>query len=65
MKFTFTYEPTSWNVFYKPYYAVDKKRVSKEYFNSMIDICEFKGMKYNSSILECGSKRYKATFYYN
>ena len=65
MKFTLTYEPTSWNNFYKPYYTIDNKRVSKEYFNSMIDICEFKGMKYNSSTLVCGSKRYNSTFYYN
>ena len=65
MKFTFTYEPTSWNDFYKPYYTINNKRVSKEYFNSMIDICEFKGMRYNSSILVCGSKRYKSTFYYD
>ena len=65
MKFTFTYEPTSWNDFYRPYYTINNKRVSKEYFNSMIDICEFNGMKYNSSILECKSKRYKSTFYYN
>ena len=65
MKFTFTYEPTSWNNFDKPYYTIDNKRVSKEYFNSMIDICEFKGMKYNSSTLVCGSKRYNSTFYYD
>ena len=39
MKFTFTYEPTSWNGFYKPYDTIDNKRVSKDYFNYMIDIC--------------------------
>lgn len=65
MKFTFTYEPTSWNSFFKPYYAIDDKRVSKNYFDYMIDICKFKGMNYNSSMLVCGNKRYKATFYYN
>ena len=27
MKFTFTYEPTSWNNFYKPYYAIDIMKV--------------------------------------
>ena len=65
MKFIFTYEPTSWNDFYKPYYAINNKRVSKDYFNYMINICEFKGMKYNSSMLVCGHKRYKSTFCYN
>ena len=37
MKFTFTYEPTSWNSFYKPYYAIDNKRVTKDYFNYIVD----------------------------
>ena len=65
MKFTFTYEPTSWNDFYTPYYAIDDKRGSKDYFNYMIDFCEFNGMRYNSSMLVCKNKRYKSTFYYN
>ena len=65
MKFKFTYEPTSWNDFYKPYYAIDNKRVSKDYFNYMIDLCKFKGMKYNTATLVCGNKRYKSTFYYD
>ena len=65
MKFTFTYEPTSWNDFYKPYYFIDNRRVSEDYFNSMVDICEFKGMRYTSSMLECESKRYKSIFYYD
>ena len=65
MKFTFTYEPTSWNNFYKPYYAINNKRVSKDYFNYMINICESKGMEYNSPMLVCENKRYKSTFCYN
>lgn len=65
MKFTFTYEPTSWNDFYKPYYAIDNKRVSKDYFNYMVDFCEFEGMKYNSSMLVFKNNRYKSTFHYN
>ena len=65
MKFTFTYEPTSWTNFYKPYYAIDNKRVSEDYFNDMIYICKLKGMNYNSSMLLCGNKRYKSTFYYD
>lgn len=65
MKFKFTYEPTSWNDFYKPYYTIDSKRVSKDYFNYMISLCEFKGMKYNTATLVCGNKRYKSTFYYD
>lgn len=65
MKFKFTYEPTSWNDFYKPYYAIDNKRVSKDYFNYMISLCELKGMKYNLATLVCGNKRYKSTFYYD
>lgn len=65
MKFTFTYEPTSWNSFYKPYYAIDNKRVSEDYFNDMIYICKLKGMRYNSSSMICGKIRYKSTFYYN
>ena len=65
MKFTITYEPTSWNNFYKPYYIIDNKRVSKNYFDYMINVCKSKGMKYNSSILVCGNKRYKATFHYD
>ena len=65
MKFTFTYEPTSWNDTYKPYYFIDNKRVSKDHYYYMIDTCEFKGMRYNSSTLVCGNKRYKATFYYD
>ena len=65
MKFKFTYEPTSWNDFYKPYYAIDNKRVSKDYFNYMISLCELKGMKYNTATLVCGNKRYKSTFYYD
>jgi hypothetical protein len=40
MKFIFTYEPTSWNDFYKPYYAIDNKRVSRDYFYYMINYCE-------------------------
>lgn len=37
MKFTFSYEQTSWNNFYKPYYAIDNKRVTKDYFDYMIN----------------------------
>lgn len=65
MKFTFTYEPTSWNSFYKPYYAIDNKRVSKKHFDYMINACELKGMNYNSSMLTIKNNRYKSTFYYD
>lgn len=65
MKFTFTYELTSWNDFYRPYYAINNKRVSKDYFNNMIAFCELKKMNYNSSMLICGNKRYKSIFYYD
>lgn len=65
MKFTFTYEPTSWNDFYKPYYAINNKRVSKDCFDYMINYCELKRMSYNSSILVCKNNRYKSTFHYN
>ena len=65
MKFTFTYEPTSWNDFFKPYYAIDNKRVTKDYFDYMINVCELERMNYNSSTLVCENKRYKSTFYYN
>ena len=65
MKFIFTYEPTSWNSFYKPYYLIDNKRVSKDYFNYMINYCELKNMNYNSSSLIIKNSRYKSTFYYD
>lgn len=65
MKFTFTYEQTSWNSFYKPYYAINNKRVSKDYFDYMIKYCELKKMNYNSSSLIIKNNRYKSTFYYN
>ena len=65
MKFIFTYEQTSWNSFYKPYYAIDNKRVSKDYFDYMINYCELKKMNYNSSLLIIKNNRYKSTFYYN
>ena len=65
MKFKFTYEPTSWNDFYKPYYAINNKRVSKDYFDYMINYCELKNMNYNSSSLIIKNNRYKSTFYYN
>ena len=65
MKFIFSYEQTSWNNFYKPYYAIDNKRVTKDYFDDMVYVCKLKEMRYNSSTLVCGNKRYKATFYYD
>ena len=65
MKFTFTYEQTSWNSFYKPYYLIDNKRVSKDYFSHMTDVCKLKGMKYNPSTLTSKNNRYKAVFYYD
>ena len=65
MKFTFTYEPTSWNSFYKPYYAINNKRVSKNYFDYMINYCELKRMNYHSSSLICKNNRYISTFYYD
>ena len=65
MKFTFTYEPTSWNDCYKPYYFIDNRRVSEGYFNYMISYCEYKRMSYNSSSLITKNNRYKSTFYYN
>lgn len=65
MKFTFTYEQTSWNTQYKPYYMIDNKRVSKDYFDDMIIYCKLKKMSYNSSSLVSKNNRYKATFYYD
>ena len=65
MKFTFTYEPTSWNSFYKPYYFIDNRRVSEGYFNYMISYCEFKRMNYNSSSLIIKNNRHKSIFYYD
>ena len=65
MKFTFTYEPTSWSNFYKPYYAIDNKRVSKDYFDYMIDYCKLMNKSYNSSLLISQNNRYKSTFYYS
>lgn len=65
MKFTFTYEQTSWNNFNRPYYTIDNKRVSKDYFDYMISYCMFKKMSYNNSSLVNKNNRYKSTFYYN
>ena len=65
MKFTFTYEQTSWNSFYKPYYAINNQRVSKDYFDYMINYCEFKNMNYNSSSLIRKNNRYVSTFHYS
>lgn len=65
MKFTFSYEQTSWNNFYKPYYAIDNERVTKDYFDYMINKCEFENMSYNTSSLICKNNRYKAEFHYN
>ena len=65
MKFTFTYEQTSCNNFYKPYYAIDNRRVSKGYFDYMISYCEFTKMNYNSSSLIIKNNRYKSIFYYD
>ena len=65
MKFTFTYESTSWNDCYKPYYLIDNRRVSEGYFNYMISYCEYKRMNYNSSSLITKNNRYKSTFYYD
>lgn len=65
MKFTKTYEQTSWNSFYKPYYYINNKRVSIEEFETTITICKLKNMSYNSSYLTHKNNRYKAVFYYN
>ena len=65
MKFTFTYESTSWNDCYKPYFFIDNRRVSGSYFTYMISYCKFKRMKYNSSSLITKNNRYKSTFYYD
>lgn len=65
MKFKFTYEPTSFNMYYKPYYYVDNKRVSKKDFDNMEEYCRnIANMKYNSSVLITG-KRYKSIYYYD
>ena len=65
MKFTFTYEQTSWNDCYKPYYTIDNKRVSKNYYYEMISYCESEKMNYNNPSLITKNNRYKVTFYYN
>ena len=35
------------------YYYVDNKRVFRERFSELIDVCKCKGLKYNSSYLFC------------
>lgn len=65
MKFVKTYEQTSWNSFYKPYFYINNKRVPEEIFEETILICKLKNMSYNSSILAHKNNRYKAVFYYN
>lgn len=65
MKFTFTYEPTSRNNFYKPYYFIDNRRVSENYFNDMIYCCKLKNMSYNASSLIRKNNRYISIFYYD
>ena len=65
MKFTFTYESTSWNDCYKPYYFINDRRVSGDYFVYMISYCKFTKMNYNNSSLIIKNKRYKSTFYYD
>ena len=65
MKFTFTYKPTSWNNFYKPYCFIDNRRVSEDYFHYMISYCELAKMNYNSPSLIIKNNRHKSTFYYD
>ena len=65
MKFTSTYEPTRRNNFYKPYYFIDNRRVSEDYFHYMISYCELTKMNYNSSSLIIKNNRHKSTFYYD
>ena len=65
MKFVKTYEQTSWNYCYKPYFYINNKRVSEEDFEETILISKLKCMNYKSSFLTCKGNRYKATFYYD
>ena len=65
MQFKYTYEETSFNSFYKPYYFIDNKRVSKEKFDDNITICKLKNMCYNTSYMTHKNNRTQAVFYYN
>ena len=65
MNFKHTYEMTSWNSNYRPYYYIDNKRVSEDTFDYKCNLCNLKGMKYNSSLLVCKGKRYHASFSYD
>ena len=65
MKFIYTYEQTSFNNFYKPYYAIDDKRVNKTKFDNMVTYCKLIGMNYNCSYMTHKGNRTKLTFYYD
>jgi hypothetical protein len=66
MKFTKTYLETSFNSCYKPYYYIDNKRVTKEKFDSIENLCRVKGKFYNcASLTTLQNGRYKSTYYYN
>lgn len=48
------------------YYYVDNKRVSRERFSELIDVCKCKGLKYNSSYLFYKNNgRVKIGFHYS
>lgn len=66
MKFVKTYQETSFNSCYKPYYYVDNKRVNADKFELLETLCRLRGMFYNCSTLTTQkNNRYKATYYYN
>ena len=48
------------------YYYVDNKRVSREKFSELVDICKCKGLKHNSSYFFCKNNgRIKIGFHYS
>ena len=66
MKFVKTYEDTPFDSFYKPYYYIDNKRVSKDKFELLDTKCKVLGKFYNcSSLVKLPNNRYKSTYYYN
>lgn len=48
------------------YFYVDNKKVSRKKFGELVDICKYKGLKYNSSYLFYKSNgRIQTGFYYS
>ena len=64
MKFKRTYNQE--NMDKSCYFYVDNKRVSRKEFDELVDICKFKGLKYNSSYLFYKNNgRIQVGFYYS